>query len=159
MISNNTSVVTESPDFSDTKTDSSTIADTASTVDQKTGPAPDEAPDQPANTTITAMDGQLVDNIPVNTTTTTSSGDSRRRRNIPGRLARRGEEANYRQVFDGTGTDPDDRDGSIQGSAYLTYTLINNSTYDVDSCLSACDSVVGCGMFLSSDFDLISRCE
>jgi hypothetical protein len=128
-----------------------------SVVDQKTGPAPDEAPDQPANTTITAMDGQLVDNVLVTTTTTTSNGDSRRRRTIPGRLARRVQyDGDYQQVFDGTGTGTSDRDGSIQGSAYLTYTLINNSTYNVDACLNFCDSVNGCGMFFSSDFDLLN---
>jgi hypothetical protein len=146
---------TNSPDFEDIETDSSTIADAASTVDQKTGPAPDEVPDQPANTTVTVMDSQPVDNIPVNTTTTTSNDDSRRRRNIPGRFAKRVQDdsANYRQIFDGTGTGPDDRDGSIQGSAYLMYTLINNFTYDVNS---FCDSVSGCGMFLSPDFGLLS---
>jgi hypothetical protein len=133
----------ESPDFSNTKTDSSQILDTAKAVDQKSGPAADEAPDQPvANTTITALDGTLVDNIPVNSTTTTA-----RRRDIPGRFARAAKRnSDYEQVFAGNGTGTD---ASIQGSAYLTYTLIQpGDTYNVDACLSFCDSVQGCGTYL-----------
>jgi hypothetical protein len=120
----------ESPDFSDTKTDSSQIVDTASTVNQKTGPAADEAPDQPvASTTITAVDGDLVDDVPAHSTTTTT----RRRRIITGRFARATKRSSdYRQVFAGNGTGTD---ASIQGSAYLTYTLIQHGdTYNVDAC-------------------------
>ncbi|KAG5633578.1 hypothetical protein DXG03_006957 [Asterophora parasitica] len=60
----------------------------------------------------------------------------------------------YTQVFDGTGTGEDDRDASINAdpTSYLTYTVLNNATYDVDGCLNFCNSVDGCGGFLSPPF-------
>jgi hypothetical protein len=139
----------DSPDLSNTATtDDSTIADTAQNVDQKSGPGPNDPPNlPPANTTVTAIDGQLVDNVPVNSTTT------RRRREIPGRFARAMKRnSGYEQVFSGTGTGPSDRDGSIQGTAYLTYTLVSNTTtYDVatDACQNFCDGIETCGKFFS----------
>ncbi|KXN92682.1 hypothetical protein AN958_00352 [Leucoagaricus sp. SymC.cos] len=39
---------------------------------------------------------------------------------------------------------PTDRDGSIEGTAYLTYTVVSNLTYSVDDCLRFCDRVDGC---------------
>ncbi|KAF9472402.1 hypothetical protein BDN70DRAFT_909155 [Pholiota conissans] len=50
----------------------------------------------------------------------------------------------YDLVFSGTGTGPDDRDASIQGAAYLTFTVVDNSTYNVGACLDFCDSVSSC---------------
>jgi len=50
----------------------------------------------------------------------------------------------YEVVFEGTGTGPDDRDASIQGTAYLTYTVVPNNTYNVDACLEFCNQVSGC---------------
>ncbi|KIJ33759.1 hypothetical protein M422DRAFT_182877 [Sphaerobolus stellatus SS14] len=35
-------------------------------------------------------------------------------------------------------------DASIEGTAYLTYTVVPNSTYNVDACLSFCNTVPGC---------------
>ena len=86
--------------------------------------------------------------MPVNSTTT------RRRREIPGRFARamKRDYSDYTQVFTGTGTGPSDRDGSIQGTAYLTFTLIpNTTTYEVatDACQNYCDGIETCGKFLS----------
>ncbi|KJA20046.1 hypothetical protein HYPSUDRAFT_68822 [Hypholoma sublateritium FD-334 SS-4] len=52
--------------------------------------------------------------------------------------------SSYTLVFPGTGTGPTDRDGSIQGSGYLTYTVVSNATYNVAACLQFCDSVSGC---------------
>jgi hypothetical protein len=130
-------------DLSGTHTDSGNIASTANIVNQKTGATSDAPPNQPPNdTVVTAQDGQL-----------TSAG-SLRRRDVPvnfnkrdlsgqGNLAKR-LPSGYTQVFSGTGTDPSDRDAAIEGTAYLTYSLVSNATYDVDDCLSFCDSTATC---------------
>ncbi|KAE9398947.1 hypothetical protein BT96DRAFT_976123 [Gymnopus androsaceus JB14] len=123
------------PNLNGTTTDTSNIVSTVQQVDQKAGAAPDAPPAQPAvNTTITAVDGDLVNQtVPTNTTSS--------RRGLY-EIARRND--NYEQVFSGTGTGPDDRDAAIEGTAYLTYTVVSNATYDVDDCLDYCDSVEGC---------------
>ncbi|KAG6829651.1 hypothetical protein H0H87_010592 [Tephrocybe sp. NHM501043] len=114
-------------------TDTQTIADTAAVVDQKSGAASDALPNQPvADTTVTAVDGQVVangTNVPV-----VSSRASKFKRTVSG----------YEQVFAGTGSKDGDRDGSIEGTAYLTYTVVNNATYNVDDCLAFCNRVNGC---------------
>jgi hypothetical protein len=50
-------------------------------------------------------------------------------------------------VFSGTGDSPADRDASIEGTAYLTHTLVGNATYDggLEQCLVWCDGIEGCG--------------
>ncbi|TFK70896.1 hypothetical protein BDN72DRAFT_765850, partial [Pluteus cervinus] len=48
----------------------------------------------------------------------------------------------YTQVFDGTGTDPTDRDASIKGAGYIGYKTL--SSYDVDACETYCNSHSGC---------------
>lgn len=107
------------------KTDSRKIADTARVVDQKSGAGSDARPDMPvANTSVTAVDGQVVGNG-------TGSGTV---------LVKRDAGA-YEQVFAGLMG----RDAAVQGTAYLTYTLVNNATYDVDDCLAFCDRTPGCG--------------
>lgn len=115
-----------------TETDVDTIVSTAHIVDQKSGAPNDAPPDQPPPpTTVTAVDGQLMnETIPTNAT----------RRSLYRRLL-----DGYQVVFEGTGMGSSDRDASIQGTAYLTYTLIPNNTYNVDDCLRFCDSVKGCG--------------
>ncbi|TFK67817.1 hypothetical protein BDN72DRAFT_770244, partial [Pluteus cervinus] len=130
-------------------TDSDTIASTAQQVDQKTGPT-DSAP--PSNdvppTVVTAVDGDV--------TAAGQSGDSLlnvlhdpdshpdldtgstvSKRELS--LERRG---GYEQVFDGTGTDPSDRDASIQGTAYLTFTRLDS--YDLGACEAFCDGIEAC---------------
>lgn len=120
-----------------TQTDVDTIVSTVQIVDQKTGAASDVPPDQPPPpTTVTAVDGDLT-----NSTVPASSSDSARRSSG---LARRLLDG-YKVAFEGTGTGPTDRDGSIEGTAYLTYTVVPNNTYSVDDCLSFCDRVDGCG--------------
>jgi len=52
--------------------------------------------------------------------------------------------SDYEEVFTGSGTGPNDRDASIEGTAYLTFGLVDNSTYNVDACLAFCDSVDQC---------------
>lgn len=134
-------------DLSGTETDATSIAQTVSNVDQKTG-IPDNAPPNlpPADTAVTAVDGDIAnDPQPVNSTRRSIE------RRIPGRFARhipaKRSASDYEQVFAGTGVALSDRDGSIEGTAYLTYTLVSNSTYNVADCLSFCDSVDGCGEF------------
>ena len=75
-----------------------------------------------------------------------SSTNSRRSLNLAKRLT-----SGYEQVFAGTGTGPNDRDASIEGTAYLTYTVVDNSTYNVQQCLDFCDRVDGCGMLIYRD--------
>lgn len=131
--------VDNSLDLSDTTTDTGTIVSTVSVVSQKSGPTDDTPPNQPVPATVvTAVDGQL---------TEAGSGETRRgitMRSTPRKLAKRITNG-YELVFSGTGTNPGDRDGSIQGTAYLTYKLLSNATYDVDDCLEFCNSVNGCG--------------
>ncbi|KAE9386967.1 hypothetical protein BT96DRAFT_1005580 [Gymnopus androsaceus JB14] len=122
------------PDLNRTTTDTSNIVSTAQQVDRKSGASSDAPPDQPAtNTTITAINGDLV-NQTILTTTSSRHGlyEISRQNN------------NYEQFFGGTGTGPNDRDASIEGTVYLTYTVFSNATYDVDDCLDYCDSVAGC---------------
>lgn len=122
-------------DLTGTTTDTDTIVSTANIVDQKSGATGD--PDQPIpETTITAVDGQLT------AAGTANSTSSSRRRSTE--IFRR-DASDYELVFSGTGTGPNDRDGSIEGTAYLTFTLVPNSTYNVDACLAFCDSVELCG--------------
>ena len=117
-------------------TDTEIIVATAKNVDQKSGAAVDTPPNQPvANTTLTAVDGSL--------TTAGSDGDSPSRRSFSERLTRRS--SDYELVFSGTGTGPNDRDAAIEGTAYLTYSLVSNATYDVEACLSKCDQIETCG--------------
>ncbi|KDR73283.1 hypothetical protein GALMADRAFT_270127 [Galerina marginata CBS 339.88] len=124
-----------SVDLDSTITDSDTIANTATIVDQKTGAS--GSPDQPIpDTAITAVDGQLT---AAGSTSATTSRRSFSRSSLTSRAS-----SNYETVFSGTGTGPNDRDGSIEGTAYLTFTLVSNSTYNVDDCLAFCDSVELC---------------
>ncbi|KAK7470147.1 hypothetical protein VKT23_001587 [Stygiomarasmius scandens] len=125
-------------DVTGATTDTDSIVSTASQVDQKAGANTDAPPNLPPNSTsITAIDGNLV-----NTTVdavVASSTNSRRSLNLAKRLT-----SGYEQVFAGTGTGPNDRDASIEGTAYLTYTVVDNSTYNVQQCLDFCDRVDGC---------------
>lgn len=85
---------------------------------------------------VTAVDGQVTgsgSDFTVAAVTTTTHSQSKR------------SPSDYEQVFSGTGSLEADRDGSIQGTAYLTYTVVSNATYDVNACLAFCDRVDGCG--------------
>ncbi|KAJ3877108.1 hypothetical protein F5051DRAFT_409571 [Lentinula edodes] len=132
--------VNDPPDFNGTSTDSSSITSTALQVDQKAGATGDAPPDQPvANTTVTAVDGNLV-NATIPTPASRRDLDAR---GSESHLTRRNN-SNYELVFWGTGTGPNDRDAAIEGTAYLTYTVVSNTTYDIDDCLAFCDSVEDC---------------
>lgn len=135
-------------DLSGTGTDSSSIASTANIVEQKDGAGSDNSPpgEPPANTSVTATDGEL-----------TAAGSLRRRIASPRSVKR--DISEFTEVFAGTGTGPNDRDGSIEGTAYLTYSLVPNATYDVSACLTYCDSVEGCGEDLISPFANFSQAK
>ena len=121
-----------------TVTDTENIVSTVYNVDQKSGADAYTPPNQPvASTALTAVDGSL--------TTAGSDGDSPSRRSFFERSTRRS--PNYELVFSGTGTGPNDRDAAIEGTAYLTYSLVSNATYNVNDCLDKCDEVESCGKF------------
>ncbi|KAG7091958.1 hypothetical protein E1B28_008347 [Marasmius oreades] len=123
----------------DKPTDSGKIIDTAASVNQAggaTGDAPPNLP--PPETAVTAVDGNILSE-----SVAVSSGNFARRGIFPVTRIKR-TNSGYEQVFSGTGTGPNDRDGSIQGTAYLTYTVVPNSTYSVDPCLDFCDRVSEC---------------
>ncbi|KAJ6534234.1 hypothetical protein B0H19DRAFT_1185596 [Mycena capillaripes] len=117
-------------------TDNDAIAQTANQVDQKNCPPVDAPPstDVPP-TTVTAVDGTLTNS----TVADASSGSSSRRRNI-GRFGKR--QSDYKEVF--SPLPPGQHDASIQGTAYLTYTLVPNSTYSVQACTDWCSTVDSC---------------
>lgn len=133
------------PDFND-------IFGTIIAIDQKSGAADTSAPpsDEAPPTAVTAKDGDIL------VSSTRKREEVRREevkreevKRIPEEVRReevkRGVMDNFDLVFSGTGTGPNDRDGSIQGTAYLTYTLIPNNTYNVEACLDFCERVNGCG--------------
>ncbi|KAJ6479373.1 hypothetical protein DFH09DRAFT_1266333 [Mycena vulgaris] len=111
------------------------IAETAGQVDQKSGPAVDAPPnaDVPP-TTVTAVDGTLT-----NTTVAGAASGPARRRDI-GRFGKC--QPGFEKVFDGQPAG--EHDASIQGTAYLTYTVVNNATYNVQACLDWCAGIDGC---------------
>lgn len=137
--------IVSSNDNGGTYTPEGDIIRTVHAVDQRRGANGDTPPGQPvAATAVTALDGEIVNN-----------GDKRRRSkpSLPNHISNRGNKGNfvqhllsgYDQVFAGTGSGSKGRDGSIQGTAYLTYTIVSNSTYDVDACLAFCNLVPQCG--------------
>jgi len=122
-----------------TETDTTIIVDTANIVQQKGGATGE--PDQPIPATaITAVDGQLTDAGSVSGSSNVTS------RSTPSAMYRR-DASDYDLVFGGTGVAATSRDASIEGTAYLTYTLVSNSTYNVNDCLAFCDSVKECGTY------------
>ena len=127
-------------------TDTNSIVTTANNVDQKSGAAVDTPPNQPVpNTTLTAVDGSLTTAGSGGGDSSSSSSTSRRR--IFSKRSTKRSPPDYEVVFLGTGTGPHDRDAAIEGTAYLTYTLVSNATYDVDDCLNKCDQIETCGKF------------
>ncbi|KAG5635908.1 hypothetical protein H0H81_009689 [Sphagnurus paluster] len=119
-------------DLNTTITNTDHIESTVPLVDQKAGANDDTPPNSPVPVTVvTALDGQLV-----NSTIADIAVAQRPT------LAKR--DTAYEQVFAGNGVNFADRDGSIQGTAYLTYTVVSNSTYNVQDCLDFCSRVNGC---------------
>ncbi|KAF9059096.1 hypothetical protein BDP27DRAFT_1431856 [Rhodocollybia butyracea] len=136
------------PDFNGSTTDTSSIVSTALQVNQKGGATGDAPPDEPASsTTVTAVDGDLV-NATVPTVTA-----SRRDVAADAHLSRRNN-SNYDLVFWGTGTGPNDRDAAIEGTAYLTYTVVSNATYDIDDCSLSATALKDVVIFVNLYYEL-----
>ncbi|PFH49726.1 hypothetical protein AMATHDRAFT_76043 [Amanita thiersii Skay4041] len=123
----------------DQMTKSDLIASTVTIVNQKGGGASDkDTPGHPVRkTTITALDGAPV-SLEVSSLQRRANGNV-----ISSNIAKRMIDG-YEIVFDGTGTLLTDRDASIEGTAYLTYTVVSNTTYNIDACLEFCNQVDGC---------------
>ncbi|THV02794.1 hypothetical protein K435DRAFT_827325 [Dendrothele bispora CBS 962.96] len=122
-------------DHNESLTDSSVIISTAHVVDQKGGATEDFPPNlPPPPVRVTALDGDLT-----NITLETMTLAGKRQTSSTRRFA-----TDYVNLFNGTGTGPSDRDGSIEGTAYLTYTVVDNSTYNIEACLDFCDQVEQC---------------
>ncbi|KAH6904684.1 hypothetical protein BKA70DRAFT_528375 [Coprinopsis sp. MPI-PUGE-AT-0042] len=121
-------------------TDTDTIVSTLEIIDQKTGPLVDEVPNLPVpETVVTAVDGELTEAGSDPTIRVTSQATPSRR------AVEKRAISDYQQVFEGTGLRADSsRDASIQGTAYLTFTIVNNATYNVADCLNFCSSVSQC---------------
>ncbi|KAJ7090514.1 hypothetical protein C8R44DRAFT_990715 [Mycena epipterygia] len=124
--------------------DNSGIAQAAGQVNQKTGPAPDAAPNADVSpTTVTALDGTLTNTTIADASAANSTSrrrnKTRRRRNI-GRFGKR--EDGFKEIF--SPLPANQHDASIEGTAYLTYTVVPNSTYNVDACLNWCAGIDGC---------------
>ncbi|KAF8630319.1 hypothetical protein AX15_002992 [Amanita polypyramis BW_CC] len=112
-------------------TDFATIFAAASQINQKSGAPADAPPNQPVpGTAVTAVDGVQT----TNTTATKREESGLQKRSL----------SDFQLVFSGGNTGPSDRDASIEGTAYLTYTVVPNNTYNVDACLQYCDSVQNC---------------
>ncbi|EEB92092.1 hypothetical protein MPER_09450 [Moniliophthora perniciosa FA553] len=134
-------------DLSSTVTDADTIAATVAQVDQKSGAAPDAVPNEPPPpTVVTALDGTILDNSTAVSSLSSYAAASRRGVEERSPIVERAS-SRYVKLFDGTGTNLSDRDGSIEGTAYLTFTVVPNNTYNVDPCLDFCDRVQGCGSY------------
>lgn len=106
-------------------------------VDQKTS-APVDAPPNldVAPTVVTAVDGEIM-----NTTIATANSESRR--DIERFMKPR--KSGFKKIFDGLPAAQ--KDASIQGTAYLTHTVVNNATYNVKACTDWCTTVEGCGEY------------
>ncbi|KAF7290332.1 hypothetical protein HMN09_01291200 [Mycena chlorophos] len=132
-------------------TDNESIVNTIGQVNQKSGAAthstPPSAPVPP--TTVTALDSSLTNTTLTDVASNSTAPSSRRRRSRPAKrfadddlLPAKRQQSSYTQVFSGLA--PGVHDASIEGTAYLTYTVVPNSTYNVDACLDWCDTVEDC---------------
>ena len=136
----------------DSVTDASIIVSTVAIVEQKGGADDSTPPNKPvSDTVVTAIDGRLVSSDDQNQTLARRGAGMWEK----GKYAARNR-IDYTQIFAGTGTAPSDRDAAIEGTAYLTYTLVPNATYNVDACLDYCDVTEYCGTSCS-DFDLVRK--
>ncbi|KAJ7578266.1 hypothetical protein C8J56DRAFT_1170591 [Mycena floridula] len=116
-----------------TVTDTTTIDNTVAIVNQKSGPS--GAPNQPVPPVfVTALDGKLTHQAVTRRDVLERTSGPSDKRSI----------ANYTLIFSGTGVSPNDRDGSIEGTAFLTFTTVNNSTYNIEACLDFCDGIEQC---------------
>ncbi|KAF7334724.1 hypothetical protein MVEN_02303100 [Mycena venus] len=132
-------------------TDASLIAQTVGEVNQKSGAPDDEAPDADIPPTgVTAIDGVLT-SASVADVAGSTKAHRRRPRHYFGRFDRR--QSGFEEIF--PGLPADQHDAAIEGTAYLTYTLVPNSTYNIDACLAWAATIDGCGACFSSSSGLI----
>ncbi|KAF7360994.1 hypothetical protein MSAN_01129600 [Mycena sanguinolenta] len=116
-------------------TDNDAIAQTATQVNQKTAPPVDTPPNAVIPpVSVTAIDG-TVTNTTVSDVAPNSNSKRRRRR-----FGKR--QSGFEKIFDGLAADQ--HDASIEGTAYLTYTVVSNATYNVQDCLDWCTTIQGC---------------
>jgi len=120
-----------------TETDVKAIDSTVLAVNQKGGANDNTPPNQPVpETTVTAVDGQVLTNQTTVSSAPTTLGSFQNSSTVTKR-----QDSGYEEVFTGSVSGPD---GSVEGTAYLTYTVLPNSTYDINDCLAFCDSVTQC---------------
>ncbi|TFK68761.1 hypothetical protein BDN72DRAFT_897895 [Pluteus cervinus] len=139
-----------SPDPSTSNpTDSDAIAAAAQQVDQKAGPTDGAPPsDDVPPTVVTVIDGDVTaagqggDALLDVLHDTDSHPDLDTGSVVTKRDVSLKKRDTYEQVFAGTGTGPTDRDASIQGTAYLTFTRLNS--YDLAACEAFCDGITTC---------------
>lgn len=122
------------------KTDFSTIQRTASIINQKSGAV--GVPNQSiAAVSLTANDANVLQTPTKIEVTYVRRDFEERDLEQPSRRA----VTDYSQIFAGQGIGSSaPNDGSIVGTAYLTYTTVANSTYNVNACLNWCSTVTGC---------------
>ncbi|KAJ7230152.1 hypothetical protein GGX14DRAFT_553638 [Mycena pura] len=97
--------------------------------------------DAPPTTNVTAVDGTLTN---ATVADVAGTGSTRSRDASPSVVGARG----YEEVFG----DAPPRQAcamSTQGTVYLTYTVVNNATYNIQACLDFCDQVDGCGTYVT----------
>ncbi|KAJ7728237.1 hypothetical protein B0H16DRAFT_1894204 [Mycena metata] len=118
-------------------TDNAVIVQTVNQVNQTGGASVDAPPNAAVPpTTVTAVDGTLTNSTIADLS---AANSTRRRRNI-GRFGKR--QSGFEQVF--AGLPADQHDASMQGTAYLTYTVVDNAIYNVQACTDWCSTVDGC---------------
>lgn len=131
-------------------TDFNKIVGAVQLVNPKVRVNPDNGPPghAPAATLVTVLDGEVV-NQPVSKAKRSFHFMKRylskfvRRHRGPTHVAR--QVGGFKKIFGGTGTERESRDASIQGSSYLTYTVIpNDGNYNADACVEFCSNIKGC---------------
>ncbi|KAK7018361.1 hypothetical protein R3P38DRAFT_2715610 [Favolaschia claudopus] len=127
-------------DISHPTTDNAAIVQAVTEVDQKTAPPIDAAPNiNIAPTVVTAIDGTITNTTVDAVAPPTDRSDSRKKRE---RKFGRRAVPKFEKIFDGL--PQGQHDASVEGTAYLTYTVVNNATYNVQACLDWCAGIDGC---------------
>ncbi|KAH6902246.1 hypothetical protein BKA70DRAFT_1113318, partial [Coprinopsis sp. MPI-PUGE-AT-0042] len=112
----------------------------------KLGPGVNDLPNQPIRDTVIAPAAAVVQVDKAAPTAAAWSPVGAITESSPPAKSKRADRRAYDMVFSGTGRDSDDRDASIEGTAYLTHTLVSNATYEggLEECLAWCDGIEGC---------------
>ncbi|KAK7017672.1 hypothetical protein R3P38DRAFT_3559890 [Favolaschia claudopus] len=127
-------------DIAHPTTDNAAIVQAVTEVDQKTAPPIDAEPDiNIAPTIVTAIDGTITNSTVDAVAPPTDQSGSRKKR---GRNFGRRAAPKFEKIFDGL--PQGQHDASVEGTAYLTYTVVNNATYNVQACLDWCAGINGC---------------